>query len=575
VLREFSIVASSGLFFNYVITMMLVPAWLRVFGSKKSRSLQTAKALMLFQPMLNVICHIVHQRKGVTLTIVSLVSVVFLYGATQIRLNNNIMAYFNDESPIKIRANDIASNLAGIESFMVVLDAGIEDTFLNAKYLRQLDDVTSYIENSGDFDKATSFSDHMSMMNSAVNETSEIELPDDNFVISELSIFVNFDDVKQYIDQDFSRAVIQVRHSIGSSYEFKQAIKRLQSYIQKNVDNAIEVIITGESVLVNDAADSMALAQAISLLLILFMIFISVSLIFINIQAGLFSILPNLFPVIIMFGVMGYMGIPLDTGTAMIAVIAIGVIVDGTMHFMVRYNKELKKTYDENTAIGNTIRAEALPITSTSLSLAIGFLVLMQSSFLPIMYFGALSAVVIIVAMIAEFTLTPILLSTLRLVTLWDMLSLHLKEQLLNNCRLFDEMKEWQVRKLILLSRLQRFRAGQYIMREGEPANDMYILLDGGVDVTMADEHGEKLIKESPKEGRMFGMMRVGEEKVRATSAMATKDSEVLVISWKSIEQVTRFYPRISSLFFKNLSKMLGSRLLQEFRGEKSSSVSL
>ena len=80
-------------------------------------------------------------------------------------------------------------------------------------------------------------------------------------------------------------------------------------------------------------------------------------------------------------------------------------------------------------------------------------------------------------------------------------------------------------------------------------------------------------MKESPEQGRLFGMMRVGDDKVRGTSAVATKDSEVLVISWDSIERVARFYPRISSLFFKNLSRILGHRLLQEFQTLKPSSA--
>ena len=109
-------------------------------------------------------------------------------------------------------------------------------------------------------------------------------------------------------------------------------------------------------------------------------------------------------------------------------------------------------------------------------------------------------------------------------------------------------------------------------MRAGEAATEMYILLDGAVDISITDENGIRVIKESPEQGRLFGMMRVGDEKLRGTSAMAMKDSEVLVISWDSIERVARFYPRISSLFFKNLSRILGSRLLQEFQSMKPAS---
>ena len=569
VLREFSVVAASGLLINYLITMLLVPAWLCLFGSRRSRKKETMDALKIFQPVLNVFLRLVHDRKASVLFVISIISLVSLYGASQIRLNNNIMAYFDDASEIKVRANDMAESLSGIESFMIVLDAGIEGTFLNEKYLAQLHDLTTRIDNAGVFDKATSFADYVAVMNSAVNDTGEIEVPEDSFVINELSLFINHDKVRQYIDSDYSRAIIHVRHNIVSSYEFKQSLKRLRECISKSIDDAINISITGESVLVNDAADSMAGAQALSLALILLIIFIVVSLLFVNIQAGLLSILPNLFPIIIMFGVMGFLDIPLDAGTAMIAVISIGVIIDDTMHFMVRYNEELTNTYDESEAITKTIQAEALPIISTSLALMLGFIVMMQSSFQPIVYFAGLTAVVMFVALLAEFLLTPILLSSVRLVTLWDVLSLPLKDQLLTQCRLFSGMRPWQVRKLILLSRLRSYNAGDTIMRSGEPASEMYILLEGAVDITITDDKGEHVVKESPKTGRLFGMMRIGDQDVRATSAIARENSTVLVISWQSIERVARFYPRISSLFFKNLSSILGGSLVQQLQDSR------
>lgn len=574
-LREFSIVASSGLFFNYIVTMLFVPAWLCLFGSRKTKEIrEDSGANDIFKPLMNVICYIVHERKKLALSLIAVICLVSLYGASKIRLNNNVMAYFDESSVIKTRANDIADNLAGIESFMIVLDAGIEEVFLKEKYLSQINQLTKYINSVSSFDKATSFADHISIMNSAVNETGDIVLPEDDNVIDELSLFVNFDDADKYIDSEFSKAVIHVRHNIGSSYEFNQALARLESYIDTNIDEAIEVTITGESILVNDAADSMAAAQARSLGLILLIIFIAISLIFVNVQAGLIAIAPNLFPIIVMFGVMGFLGIPLDTGTAMVAAISIGVIIDDTMHLMVRYNQELTNSPDEENAIAKTIRAESLPIISTSVALALGFTVMLQSSFLPIVHFGLLSAIVMLVAMVAEFILMPILLSSVRLVTLWDVLSLPLKDQLMTQCKLFSGMKPWQVRKLILLSRLNQYKAGDIIMREGDPATEMYILLEGAVDICIADENGEWVTKESPESGRLFGMMNVGEDEIRSSSARAKEDSTVLVLSWQNIERVARFYPRISSLFFKNLSSIMGGTLIQHIQGDVKKVVS-
>ena len=103
-------------------------------------------------------------------------------------------------------------------------------------------------------------------------------------------------------------------------------------------------------------------------------------------------------------------------------------------------------------------------------------------------------------------------------------------------------------------------------MQSGDPATEMYILLDGSVNIYFNDDNGEHVIKESSESGRLFGMLRVNEEEKRGTGAIATEDASVLVISWQSIEQIARFYPRISSLFFKNLSSILGGRLIEQIQ---------
>jgi hypothetical protein len=243
--------------------------------------------------------------------------------------------------------------------------------------------------------------------------------------------------------------------------------------------------------------------------------------------------------------------------------------VDDTLHFMVRYNRNLKTTYDEEYAIGTTMREEATPIISTSIALALGFSVLSQSSFVPVVYFGMLSALVMLMALLAEFLLTPILLASTRLVTLWDMMSLHLKDQLVKECRLFKGMRVWQIKKLILLSRIHEYKEGDFIMRAGDPANEMYILLDGSVDVCLVKENGERKVIDSAVIGRVFGVFQVGgEDQKRQASALATRDSTVLIISWLTIERIARFYPRITTLFFRNLSNLLGVGIVEQIKGD-------
>ena len=104
------------------------------------------------------------------------------------------------------------------------------------------------------------------------------------------------------------------------------------------------------------------------------------------------------------------------------------------------------------TAIARTLKDETFPIVSTTLGLALGFSVFALSSFPPVVHFGFLSAFVMVLALIAVFLVLPSLLSTVRLITLYDVLSLQLHQNVLDSCPLFEGMSRSQVKKLVLIS---------------------------------------------------------------------------------------------------------------------------
>ena len=108
---------------------------------------------------------------------------------------------------------------------------------------------------------------------------------------------------------------------------------------------------------------------------------------------------PTLIPVIVMFGVMGWLDIPLNPGTAMVAVITIGLAIDGTIHLLSRYNDLCRRTSDYEEALVEAVREESAPMVATSFSLAAGFGFLSISEFSVIAQFGALAAGTILLAL--------------------------------------------------------------------------------------------------------------------------------------------------------------------------------
>ncbi|CAN5396612.1 hypothetical protein BH24GEM3_BH24GEM3_13920 [soil metagenome] len=121
------------------------------------------------------------------------------------------------------------------------------------------------------------------------------------------------------------------------------------------------------------------------------------------------AVAANLFPVALVFGVMGWAGIPLEVATAMIGAIVLGIVVDDTIHFLYRYRVE-RRTRGVEAAVGETIRGAGRPIVLTSIILILGFSVLVVSGSKSIVYFGILAGLAVGGALLADLLLLPALL---------------------------------------------------------------------------------------------------------------------------------------------------------------------
>ncbi len=562
-LQQFGVVASTGILFNFLITALLVPAWLRLLDKSKAVPWKAAHKPNLFQQSADRIFRLVQSNKRTTFASAFGIALIASYGAWQMRVDNDPMGYFDGQEPLTQRAASLHEHLAGMHGFSVVLRSDIEGTFLKIRYLEELEKLQNYLDSTGLFDKSLSFSNLVALVNAILEEddSGEFFLPASDDIVRELMLLVDRKDVAEYVSEDYSQTRILVRHNIGSSYALNQALKKIQSFATTHIDPGLQVYITGESILRARAADSIAAGQAKSLLLMVFVIWLIISLLFVNMKAGLLAVAPNLLPVLVLFGTMGYLHIPLDTSTAMIAAIALGICVDDTMHFMVRYHLRTRAHGDEKRALNETVREEAVPMISTSMALALGFAVLGLSSFPPVVHFGLLSAMVILLALLATFIIFPILLSSVRLITLYELLTLQLEEEVLRHCDLFHGMRRSQIKKLVLVSEVRAFNVGELIVREGELGDEMFVILKGEVEVAKTQEDGACVNLREMATGQVFGEMALLANTSRTASVSAKTATKTLTLKWACIRRIARLYPRISSKLFLNLSSILSTRL--------------
>jgi len=562
ILREFGLIASTGLAFNFLITVSLIPVYLRYLGDRRA-PFGYRKSGSLRNRIVSWVSHAVITRKPVIVITTGLVALIAAYGSLSIRIDNSLLNYFDPDSAVRQRTLTLHEELSGIQTFSIVVNGHLEGTFERVRYLKEIEKIQAYLDAQTAFDFNVSFADYISLLHSAVNDTGEIELPMEDDVVRALTIFVKPESVKHYVSEDYSQASIVIRNNIGASETLNKALSQLDTFLRQEVDSALEVTITGELILHSRAADYMAEGQAKSLGLMVLVILIVISVLFVNVRAGLLATLPNLFPVLVLFGVMGYADIPLDSGTAMIAVIALGICVDNTMHFMVRYHRELAHHRDETKAIEETIRVEVVPVTTASVALALGLGVLTFSHFLPIVYFGALSAMVIAVAFYADFFLTPILLSTTRLVTLWDLLSVRWRRELVDNCALFRGMRRGQIRRILLHGEIRTYPAASVIMQSGESGQEIFVLLSGRAEVSSVAQ--DSSIERHPTlfTGHVFGLMGLVCGRPRLATAVTLEETTLLTLDWERLQRISRFYPRIAAQLFKNLATLISDRFAE------------
>ncbi len=582
ILRQFGMAAAFGLLVNPIITVAFVPAYLRVFGAKHPRGglkdpalpedepEQDApaepwhKSLSLYEIMGRAASKAAAAKSRKPAVLLLLLAVLIGVFAVDVRLNNDILGVFKKSSPVRQRTDAMSEHLPGVQTFFIRITSGAEGTFKQPEALRQVARVQDWIARSAAFDASFSIADSIRLINREMHggDPAAYDIPDNEETVAQYLLFIHDQDIRRSVSPDFSSCNIMVRHNLQASYEQKQALAGLNDYLNTTLNEHFRHDFTGESMLILGGADNIAEGQAKSIALLLGIILVIMSVLFVNLKAGLLSLVPNIFPVLVMFGTMGLAGIPLNIGTAMVAAIAIGIAVDDTIHLMTRYNKEMLRLKDQHQAMEVCLHAEVRPVVSTSIALALGFGVLVFSNFVTIIQFGALSALVMLVALVGDLLLTGPLLSNTKLLTLWDMLSLHVDPEVIKQSEFFRDLKLWHIKRLILMGRIQSRDRGEAIFDEWAHGDSMYLILRGEVRAFTTDEaSGREVPYALFGVGDVFGQGAMLDPGTRSYSTRADSDLHLVEISHEDFKRLHRLYPRLASMAHRNLARILADRL--------------
>jgi len=365
------------------------------------------------------------------------------------------------------------------------------------------------------------------------------------------------------VTPDFRRTSILVRTRLAGTRAVQQTLDAIRTHVERHFPADLRVETTGSLVLVNRTAESIVRGQLDGLGLALVSIFIVMSLMFLSMRIGLLAVIPNVVPIVIFFGILGWCGIYLNLGTSLIAATSLGLAIDSTIHYMARLNRELKGETDQSAAIRRALRGVGAPILYATSALMLGFLAFALSSFVPIRDFGLLSSLTLGTSLLTNLALLPALLATQKIITLWDLVGVSLGRDPTTTIPLFEGLRPSQARVVVLMGEVRRFQPGEHIIRLGEEGNEMFVLLGGTADVLIGADGGGRQRVARLARGDVVGEMGLVRHNVRGADVVAETPVEVLAVDERFLRRIQRRYPRIAARVFLNLTRILSDRLEQ------------
>jgi hydrophobe/amphiphile efflux-3 (HAE3) family protein len=411
-IKELGLVAGVGILLAYGITFTLLPALIGRFGLFKDAQPARHTLKDTFDEFMVKIGNF--NKKFNVFILIAAFGVIILsfLGLSRIKVETNVLEYFKKESYIYKSTDFINDNLSGTYFLEISLKAKGRDYFKEPESLRKIEGLQEFLQEVPQVDKATSVVDYIKEINKSFhNENSDFySIPPTKRLVAQYLLLYGATDLNDYVDSEWEWATVQARLSERTTSGIKEIIKKIEDYLNENFQAPVETEILGWPVLDAEVNDYVTKGQIQSLGLAMLVIFGIIFIIFRSLPVGMISIVPNALPILINFGLMGILGIRLDTATSMISAIGIGIIVDDTIHFLHNFGQELKKDDDYTNAMYRTLSNKGRPIVLTSVILFFGFGVVTFSKFMPTVYFGLLSALMMLTALLADLIVLPALL---------------------------------------------------------------------------------------------------------------------------------------------------------------------
>jgi hypothetical protein len=407
-----------GVMLALAYTLVLLPALLAVFPLRPPRPVaHDAKAH--FRNLLMRVGEVSGDHPRVVVLSAALFAALCLAGALQARFSHYALAWFDEDDPMRISAELVDQRMRGSMSLEAVIRTGAPDGVYDPEFLSRLERAGAFAEGFESdalyVGKAVSIVDILKEIHQALhgNDPAFHVLPTDRELIAqELLLFENTgaDDLEQFVDPQLRTARLSMRAPFVDALTYGPFIEQMRAGLEGILGDQAEVEITGFMPVLAGVVDAVIRSMARSYVIALVVITPLMMLLLRDPRLGLLSMIPNLLPVIFTLGLMGWLGLRIDSTTMMIGAMVVGLAVDDTIHFMHKFRLYFSESGDAREAIHETLSSTGAALLFTSLVLMGGFFVFALGSMSNTRVFGLLAGLAALVALIADVVVGPALM---------------------------------------------------------------------------------------------------------------------------------------------------------------------
>ena len=557
---QFGAFCGVGVMVTVVVTLTFAPALLQVLAVPKKVSERKGKDVLdaLFE---DIARFDLQNGRGILIA-GAIVAVVAFAGMFLIEVGTDMVSNFKRDNVVRSDFESVNDHLEGANAFNVIIETTAESAFKEPANLRVLEKLQAWLAEQPEIGGSTSLADYVKVIHQGLQDGSKEEwrIPDSRELVSQLLVVGANDEITTFVDFDYQVANVVVRTTAMDSAAIMRLVERIEVYLE-SVPSHLRTAVTGNTVLLGRTMDDIAVGQALSLGTAFVIIFAILSLMFMSVRSGFVALIPNVLPVLIYFGVLGWSGITLNTTTGLVACLVLGIAVDDTIHLMAHFNAASKRYADQTRGIVEAICVVGRPVTYTTVALCLGFSCLMLSSMKSQIEFGMLAAFTLAVAWVVDLTFTPALASRMRVVTIWDVLTLDLGEAPHLSIPLFRGLRPYQARIVALMTSVRSVDAAAQLFKTGDFGDRLYVVLDGELLAT-SNRDGREVPLVTMKRGDVVGEIAPYFQGRRTANVHATADTRLLGLTNENLERLCRRYPRIGARIYANLNEVIATRLV-------------